>query len=90
MYIAIKMKAPIQVVLRRRNFEKAAARANLQKGQIAEKINISPTYLSRIIAGKDQLSPRRRIMLQRLLQVGFDSLFLIRPVDENAKSERFN
>lgn len=82
-YISTKMKAPIQVILRRRNFEKAAARANLQKGEIAEKINVSQTYFSRIIAGRDQLSPRRRKLLLDLFGVGFDHFFYVRAVDKS-------
>lgn len=70
------MRNGIQVVIRREEFEKLAARANLQKQAIAKKINISEEHLSRALSGARQLSPGRRRKLQEVLGADFDALFL--------------
>ncbi|APV43623.1 Helix-turn-helix domain-containing protein [Dehalogenimonas formicexedens] len=75
-----------RVVLNRDNLEKAMLRRNLSCKLLAGKIGLSPSYLSRIITGKQNPTASvRQTLLDYFKTYSFDDLFTIQ---ENGVGER--
>lgn len=76
----------LKVKLKREAFEVAITRRNLSQKRLAEKLQISRSYLSEIVTGK---RPASAYMRQRLLEYfkdyAFDDLFAI---EENGNGHR--
>jgi len=67
-----------KVVLNRDNLEKAMLRHNLSRKLLAKKIGLSPSYLCRILAGKQAPTAAvRQQLLDYFKGSSFDDLFTI-------------
>ena len=68
----------VSVGLRKEAFEIAITRRNLSQKKLAEKLNISRSYLSEIVRGKRKPSAAiRERFLEYFREYAFDDLFII-------------
>ena len=75
-------KRPVVKVNRRVVWDRMA-RLNLTQNDMARRIGISSAYLSRLITGKRNPSPRMRDRLQQILECPkFEDLFIVVSVDD--------
>jgi len=68
----------LRVTIKRDAFEVAITRRNLSQKRLAEKLQISRSYLSEIVNGKRPASPLvRQRLLEYFKDYSFDDLFAI-------------
>ena len=77
----------VTVGLRREAFEIAIMRRNLSQKKLAEKLNISRSYLSEIVRGKRRPSAEmRERLLKYFSELTFDDLFTIDGCDDDRQN----
>jgi len=78
----------VSVGLRKEAFEIAITRRNLSQKKLAEKLNISRSYLSEIVRGKRKPSAAiRERFLEYFRGYAFDDLFIIEGCDNGDQTK---
>ena len=78
----------VSVGLRKEAFEIAITRRNLSQKRLAEKLNISRSYLSEIVRGKRKPSAViRERFLEYFKEYAFDDLFIIEGLDDGDQTK---
>jgi hypothetical protein len=76
----------LKVYLNRLSLEKAMARHNLTRKELAYEVALSRSHFSRVICGKEELSATVRQKLQKIFpEYTFDDLFKIETGEEERK-----
>lgn len=74
----------VRICLRVENIEVILAKRNMEKLELAERLKISPSYLTQMLMGIRSPSPKMRGRLQRVLRIKgeqWDDIFLIQNSD---------
>ena len=72
------------VELKNSEIKRQLARENITQNQLAQRLGITSGYMSQLICGTRNPSPKLRLRMMKLFpECDFDDLFIIRTIDQN-------